>query len=248
MTTWRMQLAIRSAPLGVVLIGAAILGGCGGQAAVPSARAVAPSASPSLTPAPTATTATAAPTATPAPSEVAPGITGWTPYTSEVYGLTLGLPDGWSQVSAATRKWQAGDESLEEAPSRDVFLNPPDRDGDQIVLLVWQRPAGSGADITSREGLVAWYQANLCEDACETVPDEAEPMCFGKTACLPAILVGVQAAFADAETGLVNIVLLGRSDDFPATARYGGGVQLVKSILATMDVWTPEPGQLPSGG
>ena len=62
MTTWRMQLAIRSAPLGVVLIGAVILGGCGGQAAMPSARAVAPSASP--TPEPT-------PAPTPEPTPVA---------------------------------------------------------------------------------------------------------------------------------------------------------------------------------
>ena len=77
-------------------------------------------------------------------------------------------------------------------------------------------------------------------------------MCVGKTACLPAILVSdpgsVLAIIPDAETGLVTIVQLGRGPDFPATGPYGGGVQLVKSILTTMDVWTPEPGQLPSGG
>lgn len=27
----------------------------------------------------------------------------------------------------------------------------------------------------------------------------------------------------------------------------GGGVQLLKSILTTMDVWTPEPGRIPAG-
>ncbi len=140
-------------------------------------------------------------------------------------------------------------------PYVDIFVNPRDRDGDDIGLCVYQRPAGSGADITSREGLAAWVEANLCNDqleACETVPDVAVPMCVGKTACLPAILVpfsdGTLAAFQDAETGMVTVVSLGRPDDFPAAARYGGAVQLLKSILTTMDVWTPEPGQIPSGG
>ena len=59
---------------------------------------------------------------------------------------------------------------------------------------------------------------------------------------------GTLAVFADAETGLVTVVSLGRPDGFPAAARYGGAVQLLKSILTTMDVWTPEPGQIPSGG
>jgi hypothetical protein len=58
---------------------------------------------------------------------------------------------------------------------------------------------------------------------------------------------GISAYFVDPETGGVTVVALGRHDDFPATARYGGGLQLVKSILTTMDVWPPEPGQIPSG-
>jgi hypothetical protein len=76
-------------------------------------------------------------------------------------------------------------------------------------------------------------------------------MCLGKTACLPAILVpmaaGFVAVFPDAETGLVTVVELGRNDTFSATTRYGGGEHLVESILTTMDVWTPEPGQIPPG-
>ena len=96
MTTWRMQLAIRSAPLGVVLIGAVILGGCGGQADMPSARAVAPSASPSLTPAPTATTE-------PSPSPMsAPPLT--QTFTSSVYGISVSYPEGWI-AKAATEPW-----------------------------------------------------------------------------------------------------------------------------------------------
>ena len=86
MTTSRMQLAIHSAPLGVVLIGAVILGGCGGQAAMPSARAVGPSASPSLTPAPTATTE-------PSPSPMsAPPLT--QSFTSTLDGFSVSVPRG----------------------------------------------------------------------------------------------------------------------------------------------------------
>ena len=48
-------------------------------------------------------------------------------------------------------------------------------------------------------------------------PSAAEPMCVGRTACLPAILVsmpeGVHAVFAGADTGLVTVVSLGRPDD-----------------------------------
>jgi hypothetical protein len=187
-------------------------------------------------------------TLTPAPAPTTPGITGFTSYTSAVYGITFGYPDGWRLERAATRKWRAGDGSVRahEGAFSELFLNPPDRDGEDIAMLLYQRPAGSGADITSREGLAGWFQANLCEDqeeACTTVPEVAEPMCVGKTACLPAILVSlpgsVFAVFADAETGVVTVVQLGRGDDFSATARYGGGKQLLKSILTTMNVKTP---------
>jgi hypothetical protein len=215
--------------------------------------AVGAPASPS--PSPTATpTVSAAPTATPAPSEVAPGITGWTPFTSEVYGTTFSLPDGWRQTKAAIRMWQKGEpeEAAEEIFDEFVNADRQDRDGAGIAMLVFQMPAGSGGDITSRAGLAAWVQENFCADHAQACANVVEPMCVGKTACLPAILVSdpdaVLALIPDAEAGLVTIVQLGRGPDFPATAPYGGGVQLVKSILTTMGVWTPEPGQVPSGG
>jgi hypothetical protein len=72
MTVSRLQLAIRSAPLGVALIGAMVVGGCGGPAAMPSTLAAAPTATvaptttPSLSPTPLPSpTATPRPTATP---------------------------------------------------------------------------------------------------------------------------------------------------------------------------------------
>ena len=43
----------------------------------------------------------------------------------------------------------------------------------------------------------------------------------------------------------VTIVMVGRPDMYPTVLRYGGSVQLLKSILTTMDVWTPKPGQTP---
>jgi hypothetical protein len=206
------------------------------------------------TPVPTLTAApmpTAASTSSPAPSQVAPGIKAWTPYTSAVYGITFGYPDDWRLDSAATRKWQAGDELDNAYPLyADVFV----RRDNEIGLGVSQRTAGSDADITSREGLAAWAEANFCDeaiDACETVPDVAMPMCAGKVACLPAVLVPLSdsttAFIADTENGLVTIVSIFRPDGFPGAAQYGGSVQLLKSILTTMDVWTPEPGQIPAG-
>ena len=192
------------------------------------------------------------PASTPEPSASFPGITGFTPYTSPVYGITFGYPDGWRLEAAASDKPQPGEQPGDG--NFELFANPEDRDGDGIAFIVWQQPSGAGDDITSREGLAAWFQANLCDEEveaafCETVPDVAMPMCLGKAACRPAILVpspdGVQAVFAESDASLVTIVSLGRADGFPATARYGGGVQLLKSILTTFDVWTPEPGAAP---
>jgi hypothetical protein len=246
---WRFPLMpqlLRYAVVAVVLVAVA---GVGGALLLTRSDDLGPAAvapSPTLAPTPTAT---AAPTASPAPSEVAPGITGFTPYTSPVYGLTIGIPDGWTQGGRATVKWQEGidPEAHPEAPYSELF-GSNNADGD-VAFLVWQQPAGPGADLTSRDGLAAWVRAND--------PDRdlqgAIPLCVGRTVCGPAILLPasgdtIPAYIADPDAGLVTIVLLGRSDDHPSTTRYGGGIQLLESILTTMDVWTPEPGQVPPGG
>ena len=221
-----------------VLVAALILGALGGGTYLVAGRG----------PTPTPT-----PASTPAPTPGGPGITSFTSYTSAVYGITFGYPDGWRLHSAATRRPQAGDGFA--GPYGDIFANPEERDGDAIVFSVWRQPAGSGDDITSRQGLAVWLQANEWCDSqsvgCETVPDVAVPMCAGIATCGPAILAplpeGILAAIADVETRTVTVVALGRHDDFSATARYGGGVQLLKSILTTLDVWTPAPGQIPAG-
>ena len=198
---------------------------------------------------------TASPSLTPAPSANTPGITGFTPYTSDVYGFTLGIPNDWTLYEAATREWQPSDASETAGAFTDVINSSLADAG----IWVWRRPAGSGADITSHNGLAAWVQANQCDDtvnACATVPVVAVPMCAGRTACLPAIVVplsgneldfgNVRAVVADPESGMVTVLSLGRPDDWQGVAKYGGGVQLLQSILTTMDVWPPEPGQIPS--
>jgi hypothetical protein len=195
---------------------------------------------------------------TPAPSEVAPGIAGWTTYTSEVYGFGMGYPADWSVNGRATRKWQAGDRFPDDVLSyADSFTIG--EDDAAIGLLVWEMPAGEGADIESFEGLKAWAQT-FCNDvvasACDTFTDQAVSMYRGGgCSCPGAILVpteaGPQYAFFNDWGSLirtsapdeVRVVVIGRPDSFPGAAPYGGSVELLKSVLTTMDVWTP--GQQP---
>ena len=109
--------------------------------------------------------------------------------------------------------------------------------------------------------LKAWAEA-FCNDfgvsSCEGFAQQAEPMCFsaGGASCRAALLVPTDEAqyafFVDWETAmftnapdLVRVVVVAREDDFPPAARYGGSVELLKSILTTMDVY--QPGQQPPG-
>ena len=75
------------------------------------------------------------------------------------------------------------------------------------------------------------------------------PMCLnaGGDSCRAAILVpdagGANAFFEDFNRAMlgrsfVRVVQVGRPDTFPAAERYGGSVQLLRSFLTTMDVWT----------
>jgi hypothetical protein len=191
---------------------------------------------------------------TPGASEVAPGITGWTTYTTAIYGKTFGYPNDWHQDAAATRAWKPGDSTSVDSTWDFAYTFASPDGADQIGLWVWEMAAGSGADITSHQGLTAWAQANVCDeaiDACATVPDVAVPMCIARDSCRPAVIVPLSdsttAFLADTENGVVTIFSLGRRDGFPGAARYGGSVQLLKSILTTMDVFTPRPGQIPGG-
>jgi hypothetical protein len=198
---------------------------------------------------------TSAPTVapTPEPSYVASGITGWTTYTSAVHGFTVGYPADWSVNAPATREWQAGDSVAKNDvwPYADTFISP---EQDAVGLFVWEMPAGEGADVESVQGLKAWAEA-FCQDvgasACEEFAQRAVPMCLnaGGDSCRAAILVptaGEQYAFfvdwtSAMFTGspdLVRVVVVAREDSFPSAVRYGGSVELLRSILTTMDVRT----------
>jgi hypothetical protein len=204
---------------------------------------------------------TAAPT--PAASEVAPGISTWRTYTSAVHGFTLGYPEDWSVNAPATREWHSGDELFGDvSPYADTFVSPGEGDA-SIGVFVWEMPRGDGADWFTVEGLKAWADT-FCNDvaasACDTFTQAAVPMCLalvidpGEVECDAALLVPTADAqyafFGDRGSLLfadipdrVTVVVLARNDGFPPAARYGGSVELLKSILTTMDVWTP--GQIP---
>ena len=205
------------------------------------------------TPVPTAAP-TAAPTPEPTaePSFVAPGITGWKTYTSAVYGYTISYPEDWSVTARATQKWQPGES--EDAPSGDVFLNPEAVDGDGIVFEALQFPGPAGADLGSWDGLLAAL-TEMCAKPAEFYAETPCPsegvtrMCLGNSGCQPVAFVHdndlPRALFGDPETGTFTYILVGRVDDFPAAARYGGTVTLLKSILSQLGVREPQPGETP---
>lgn len=212
-----------------------------------------PGAQPTPTPTPAPTVApTAAPTPQPTfdPSDPA----AWTPYTSAVYGYTIAYPSDWSLHSAATHKWQPGEPEIDDGwPWADAFANPENVDGDSMGLWVLQVPAPSGADLGSWNGLQAALGEMCDEPTLNTCPSEDPPtlLCLGEQDCRPAIMVlwnqelTPTAAFGDPETGTITLFAMGRPDDFPAAARYGGTVALLKAILAQVDVREPQPGESP---
>lgn len=194
-----------------------------------------------------------------------PGITGWTTYTSEVHGFTVGYPADWSVNAPATRNWQIGDDfPADELPYADTFVSP---DQEAVGLFVWEMPVGEGADVESLQGLKAWAET-FCNDvgasACDTFTQGAVPMCLALVAdpdvvlCDAALLVPTAEAqyafFADRGSRIftnipdvVTVVVVARADSFPSAAGYGGSVELLKAILTTMKpdpVRTPTPGQV----
>jgi hypothetical protein len=201
------------------------------------------------------------PTPTPAPEiSLTPGIPEWLPYTSAVHGIDLGLPADWSSIPA-TRTWQAGDAfpaDAAEMPFADIFVGPGEGD-DSVGFFVWDMPTEEGADLGSWEGLMA-VADTLCTEivrpSCEDFTQRAVPMCNrdGGRECEAAIIVptaGAQYAFfrtwgaAMLSMDEVTVVVVGREDDHPSVARYGGSEALLKSILTRMDVVPPRPGQVP---
>jgi hypothetical protein len=209
-------------------------------------------ASPTPTPGPTAEP-TAEPTvaSTPSCSEVAAGICGWKTYTSAVYDYTMSYPDDWVVGGQATEEWQP--DASEDAPNLDIFGIG---DGDTgIAFFALQFPAPTAADLGSWDGLLAAI-AEMCSKPTEflygTCPSEdlVTPMCLGSPGCRPVAFVhengeSPRALFGDPDTGIVTYIQMGRVDEHPSAARYGGSVMLLKAILDAMDVREPQPGETP---
>jgi hypothetical protein len=201
------------------------------------------------TPSPTPTpVASAAPSA---PPSLAPGISGWKPYTSAAYGYTMSYPQGWYVAGRASHKWEPGEPGTEEAaPFWDIFAND---DGDGTVMLVAQVPAPAGADLESWDGLHAVHRELCDEPTIPGCPADYTPtsLCSGQQDCAPAILAlngddpMPVALIGDPENGVVTVIWIGRVDSFPTAAKYGGTVQLLKSVLTQMDVRDPQPGETP---
>jgi len=196
---------------------------------------------------------TQAPTLTPAPTPNTPGITGWKTYTSVVYDFTISYPDDWSVAEPATQKWQPG--QAEDARSSDVFLNPASVDGDEIAFLALQFPAPAGADLGSWDGLLA-AMTEMCAKPTEfaygecSSEDVVTRMCLDSPGCDPVAFVQddgfPRALFGDPETGILTYISMGRRDDFPAAARYGGTATLLKSILGELGIRDLQPGETPN--
>ena len=213
--------------------------------------------SPASTPAPTAVP-TPAPTAAAAlrPSPETPGITAWKTYTSSVYGYTISYPDDWSAYRPATVKWEPG--APEDGAWADLFTNPEAVDGESIGMFALQIPAPAGADLESWDGLQAALKA-MCakpgEFAYEPCPRD-EPLirlCGGSEGCQAVLLARAadveaspRAVFGDPATGIVTLLSIGRPDDYPAAARYGGTVKLLQSVLSQMGVREAQPGETPN--
>jgi hypothetical protein len=224
-------------------------GGVGSQST--SAPTTAPTAAPTVAP-------TAAPTPQPTFDPADPSA--WTTYTSAVYGFTMAYPSDWSVDAPATHKWQPGEPAVPDAwPWADIFLNSEEVDGDSIGMAVWQAPAPARADLSTWEGLQAAF-IDVCEGpsfgTCEfeliNSVNYPTRMCLGQQECRPALIipVGIEEAepngvFGDPETGLITVFQMGRPDDFPAAARYGGTIALLKAILAEVDVRPPQPDETP---
>lgn len=249
--TFRMDRKVISFAAGAAAIAVIVIAGAAyfGQG---DASGVGGAPTPSPTPTPVASAAPSAP-----PSLVAPGISGWTPYTSAAYDFTMAYPSDWSVSAPATHKWQPGEPAGEEWPTwQDIFVNDEAIDGDSIAMVAYQVPAPTGADLESWEGLDAVHQ-ELCDEptmaGSVTCPADytPTPMCVGEQDCAPAVIhMGGDdplpvALIGDPESGIVTVILMGRVDSFPAAGRYGGTVQLLKSILTQLDVRDPQPGETP---
>jgi hypothetical protein len=204
----------------------------------------------------TTTTATTTPTSAPTPerTEVAPGITAWTTFNSAIYSATYGYTSDWSVRATATRNWQDDAFPADEVPYADTIVGPGEGDA-QIGLIVWQMHidifSGKGEDLTA---LADKFCTLVVRSSCDTFTEGAGRLDFkngnskGCAILVPtreqqfAFLSGNGCQITEA-TSWITVVVVTGEDDRASAVRYGGSVELLKSIITTMNVW--RPGQQP---
>jgi hypothetical protein len=207
------------------------------------AGAPAPSVAPTA-----ASTVAPTPDPTPAPSDAA--AVEWTPYTSEVYGISIDYPSGWNADPAA-RAWPDDGKLVTDDGVWDLFSG----EQDDIAVIVSAVPAGEGADLESAAGLEAWYRsfcAGFLPD-CEAHDQPAEELCLtvGDGPCMTAIHIpgdsptdpgnssGELVVVPSRAMDRVYLLNAGRGDTWPGAARFGGAVQLMKDMIASIEVTEP---------
>lgn len=169
----------------------------------------------------------------------AAGVTASTTYTSASFGITLSYPADWSGTAPADdREYVVG------------FVSPGATDT-QIRLDVWRKHIdifGGTSDLTS---VVGKYCSFYVTPSCETFAQQALALDFangGQGGCALLVPTPTQQyaflSFVDScaiteSTSSITVVVIDREDEFPPAARYGGSVELLESIVATMKVWQP---------
>lgn len=202
---------------------------------------------------------TARPTATTSLDTLDPS--SWTPYTSTVYGFTMGYPADWHVEQRATRPWTPSDGLGWESPGVDTFAAP---EGD-LAVSVWGVAVDLNPDPAiemSWEDFEAWIET-FCTSTkngpCTGIHDRVVPMCpDGDTEChTGAMIVPFEnsvAGFKGGDRGGVTVVVDGvevtywiivsvwQPDSYPGLAQYGGGTRLIQAYLESMGAQMPSRG------
>ena len=234
-------LRVVAAIAAVVVIGLALLIGLGlgaGSSNVggPGSASPTPAPTPSVPP----------PSPSPQPS-AATGTAGWTTYTSNRYGFSIGHPATWTE-RPATSTWVlpagngsagAGGPDDPMGTSTEGFIAP----GQTILASAWSVAVAPGTSAA------AWIQA-YCPKAttpCTGIPANSVPVTMdGHAGSLVRFGDDVEAFV------LVNnrmyIVAEWVTDNDPVVLPYGGGTTLVENYLSTMHLLPGGPAASASPG
>jgi hypothetical protein len=174
--------------------------------------------------------------ATPTDDPTVPPTAEWPRVESVQYGFTIGHPPGW-RYRPATRDWQL------EADAATFFGDAEERFKDTrapgIAVSAWS--VDPDAPIHSMRDLVDWaasYCRALGNSPCDGIRERAIPLCIGHLDCGPAIVVpfelDVYAFLPGLRDERVVVIAVWRPDAHQSASRYGGSIQLLLDMVATM--------------